>query len=81
MCVYHGLAGAEHATPHDGGPGTTHVITAGDHHHRQAAGLDRESGENKYSGLKGCVYRYVTADTHLNGTLQTSDLKICHKID
>lgn len=41
MYFYHWFAGAEHAAPHDGGPGAAHLITAGDHHHRQGAGLDQ----------------------------------------
>lgn len=44
MCFYHRFAGAEHAAPHDGGPGAAHLVTAGDHHHRQGAGLDRHRG-------------------------------------
>lgn len=41
MYLYHWFAGAEHAAPHDGGPGAAHLIAAGDHHHGQGAGLDR----------------------------------------
>lgn len=39
MYFYYWFAGAEHVAPHDGGPGTNHLITAGDHHHRQGSSL------------------------------------------
>lgn len=49
---------------------------------RLLAWTSKAEKKNKHSGIERvCVYRYVTADTHLNGTVQASELKLCHKID
>lgn len=59
-CFYHWLAGAGHVAPHDGGPGAAHLITAGDHHHRQGAGLDRHRSRQ---ALRTAALRMAAAQT------------------
>lgn len=67
LCSYHWFAGAEHAAPHDGGPGAAHLITAGDHHHRQRAGLDQHRSRRslRSAALRAAVARPLQALTSM----------------